>query len=132
MSPGAGSRWTLFRPLDLALAAALLALAAFCLPRLASPFGSRAEVSVNGKPVARLSLDGPLREISVATDLGPLRVAYGEGRVRIAEAPCPNRLCVKSGAASRAGSSLLCLPCKVRVEVGGGRGGERDVDAVTF
>lgn len=132
MTPAPDSRWTLFRPLDLVVALGLLALAAVYLPRLVSPFGSRAEVTVDGKRVARLSLDGPHRELSVATGLGPLRLAYGEGKVHVTHAPCPNRLCMKSGSASRAGSSLLCLPCKVRVEVSGGKGGRKGVDAVTY
>lgn len=124
------SRWKLLRPLDLAVAAALLALAAVFLPRLVSPFGSRAEVSVDGRKAARLSLDGPRRELSVATALGPLRLAYGEGRVEVTSAPCPNRLCLKSGAVSRAGASIVCVPCRVRVEVSGDAG--KGVDAVTF
>lgn len=130
MTKAPDPRWKLFRPLDLAVAALLLALAAVFIPRLVSPFGSRAEVSVDGKRIARLSLDGPRRELSVATAMGPLRLAYGEGRVQVTSAPCPNRLCVKSGPVSRAGSSIVCLPCRVRVEVAGDAG--KGVDAVTF
>jgi hypothetical protein len=130
MGRGPDSRWTLIRPLDVAVAILLLALAAVFLPRLASPFGSRAEVILDGRKIARLSLDGPGREHSVATALGPLRLAYGEGKVRVTQAPCPNRLCMRAGAASRSGAALTCLPCKVRVEITGGP--EKDVDAVTF
>lgn len=124
------ARWTLFRPLDLAVAILLVASAAACLPMLASPFGSRAEVILDGRRVARLALDGPLRHLDVATALGNLRLAYGEGSVRVAEAPCPNRICLRSGAVSRKGAVLTCLPAKVRVEIAGGH--EREVDAVTF
>lgn len=125
------ARWTLFRPLDAAVAAGLLALAIACLPWLASPFGSRAEVTVDGRKAARLSLEGPRREITVATPMGPIRVAFGEGSVQITEAPCPNRLCVRAGPASRSGSSILCVPCKVRITVSGGSRG-KDVDGVTY
>lgn len=130
MTKDPDSRWKLFRPLDLAVAAALLALAAVFLPQLVSPFGSRAEVTVEGRKVARLTLDGPRRELSVATALGPLRLAYGEGRVQVTSAPCPGRLCLKSGGVSRAGASIVCVPCRFRVEVSGDAG--KGVDAVTY
>lgn len=129
MTGGADPRWALFRPLDLLAGALLLALAAACLPRLASPFGSRAEVSVDGRPYARLGLDGPRREMTVATPLGPLVLAYGGGNIRVTRAPCANRLCVRAGPISRAGATLTCLPCRVRVTVSG-RAPE-GVDAVT-
>jgi hypothetical protein len=129
-SAGPEARWTLFRPLDLAVAILLLASAAAFLPLLASPFGSRAEVTLDGRKVARLALDGPRRHLDVATALGNLRLAYGEGAVRVAEAPCPNRLCIRAGAVSRSGATITCLPAKVRVEIAGGRA--REVDAVTF
>lgn len=125
------ARWTLFRPADLAVAAALLALAALFLPWLASPFGSRAEVTVDGRKAARLSLEGPRREIAVPTSLGPMRILYGDGDVRVSEAPCPNRLCLKSGPASRSGASIVCVPCRVRITVSGGRRG-KEADAVTY
>lgn len=131
MSRDPAARWNLFRPLDVAVALAILAAAAVFLPRLASPFGTRAEVTVDGRKAARLSLEGPRRELEVATALGPLRLAYGEGRVEVAEAPCPNRLCVRSGPVSRDGAALLCVPCKVKVEVSGGRG-RKGIDAITW
>jgi hypothetical protein len=131
MSRDPESRWTLFRPLDAAVALLLLALTALCFPRLVSPFGTRAEVTVAGEKVARLSLEGPVRHLTVATALGPVRLAYGGGSVRVEEAPCPNRLCMRSGPVSRSGAVLLCVPCKMRVVVGGAKP-KGEVDAVTF
>lgn len=131
MSRDPESRWTLFRPLDAAVALLLLALAACFAPRLLSPFGTRAEVTLDGAKVARLNLEGPPRNFTVATALGPLRLAYGGGSVRVEAAPCPNRLCLRAGAVSRSGAVLLCVPGKVRVEVGGGKA-RKDIDAVTF
>lgn len=123
------ARWVLFRPLDLLVAAGLLAAAGACLPFLTAPFGGRAEVTVDGRKAARLDLRGPARELSVATALGPLRLGYGEGSVRVTSAPCANRLCMRAGPVSRAGASLLCVPGRVRVTVSGGKNGP---DAVTF
>jgi hypothetical protein len=122
----------LFRPLDLLVGLAILAGAALALPYLSAPFGSRAEVYLGSERVARLSLAGPVKQMDIATGLGPMRLEYGEGWVRVAQAPCPNKLCVRQGRASRAGMSLICLPCRVRVEVDGGGGKQGGYDAVTF
>ena len=84
---------------------------------------------MDGRKAARLDLHGPARELTVATALGPLRLGYGEGSVRVTSAPCPNRLCMRAGPVSRAGASLICVPAKVRVTVSGG---EKGPDAVTF
>lgn len=130
-SPDKPAPVRLFRPLDLLVGLLIAAGAALALPYLSAPFGSRAEVYVGGDKVAKLTLSGPLRDIDVATGLGPMRLEYGEGGVRVAEAPCPNKLCIKQGRASRAGMSLICLPCRVRVVVEGG-GKHGSYDAVTW
>ena len=130
--PGSRPAWPLLRPLDFVVGALLLLAAASALPYLFTPFGSNAEVTVDGRKSARLSLAGPERRLDLGTRLGPMRIVYGEGKVRIAEAPCPNGLCVKSGPVSRAGAGILCLPCRVRVSVSGGRNPGDTVDAVTY
>ena len=35
------------------------------------------------------------------------------GAVRVSESDCPNQDCVHSGAISRAGQSIVCLPARV-------------------
>lgn len=41
------------------------------------------------------------------------------GQVYIKEADCPDRLCVKQGAISRVGQSIVCLPNKVVIKITG-------------
>src|SRR6185295_13654809 len=102
------------------VALAILAGAALGLPYLSAPFGGRAEVYLGKEKVARLALSGPRRELAVATALGPLRLEYGQGGVRVMSAPCPNKLCMRQGLVARSGMSIICLPCRVRVEIEGG------------
>lgn len=49
--------------------------------------------------------------------------------VRVEEANCPDRLCVRQGRISRSGESIICLPHRVVVAVEG-REGKRETDAV--
>ena len=39
--------------------------------------------------------------------------------VRVSESDCPNQDCVHSGAISRAGQSIVCLPARVAVTLEG-------------
>ena len=48
-----------------------------------------------------------------------LTVAAENGAVRVSESDCPNQDCVHSGAISRAGQSIVCLPARVAVTLEG-------------
>ncbi len=115
---------------DILLVAALLlvALAAWGLLRLTRARGAEAVVTVDGATVAAL----PLSEDAVLT-VGEGQgfsnvIEVSGGRVRVRDADCPDRLCVRTGWVSRDGESVVCLPHKLVVTV---RGGEAGPDAVS-
>ena len=115
---------------DIVLIAALLlvALAAWGLLRLTRARGAEAVVTVDGATVAAL----PLSEDAVLT-VGEGQgfsnvIEVSGGRVRVRDADCPDRLCVRTGWVSRDGESIVCLPHKLVVTV---RGGEAGPDAVS-
>lgn len=41
------------------------------------------------------------------------------GSVRLEDADCPDRLCVRQGAISRSGESIICLPHKLVITIEG-------------
>lgn len=121
----------LFRPLDAILLAAL-ATAGILLSwtLFAAPMGERATVWIDGRRAAWFPLDGAPRLDSVRGALGTIVIQHGEGTVRILRSPCPGRLCIRQGAARRAGEKLVCVPSRVVVTVEGGSSGRIDLDAV--
>lgn len=48
-----------------------------------------------------------------------LTITVENGAVRVAHSDCPNQDCVRSGAISRAGQSIVCLPARVAVTLEG-------------
>ena len=48
-----------------------------------------------------------------------LTVEVADGAVYVASSDCPNQDCVHSGAISRAGQSIVCLPARVAVTLEG-------------
>ena len=99
-----------------------LALAAF------RGAGQTVVVEQDGKVMARRSIavEDTLR---IEGPLGVTTIQIAGGRARVLDAPCPQQLCVKTGAISNAGAMVVCVPNRVVVRV---EGHSKDgVDAVT-
>lgn len=115
------------RRADTVLAAAVLgaaALSAVLLWRL-PPAGRTVTVQQNGQTVAVLPLATDTDYIVTGADGASNTVRIRGGRVSVCAASCPDGLCVRHRAVSRAGESIICLPNRVVVTVDGAA----DVDA---
>ena len=87
-------------------------------------------------PVARITRDGALLEeipldqvaapytITLEDSLGTNLVQVERGRIRIAEADCPDQVCVNQGWISDGTVPVICLPHRLVIEIRGG--GELD------
>ncbi len=118
---------TLKNDMLLILALLVLAGAAYGILRLTREPGNEAAVTVDGQLVLTVPLT---REATVT--VGENRgfrnvVEVSGGRVRVLDADCPDRLCVRQGWIHYSGESIVCLPHKLVVTV---RGSEHDLDAV--
>ena len=113
----------LFRVWDVLLIVILLALVVLTLVfALAPAEGDYAEIYLNGEKVATLPLD---RAGEWSNE--HLKVVVEGGSVRVEDADCPDRICQRRGAISRAGDSIVCLPNKVVVRIAG----EGEVEAIS-
>ena len=106
------------------LAVVLLALGLAARPFLAARTANALTVvvSIDGETVERMPLEryeGGSYESRGYT----VRVAAEGGAVRVAESDCPNQDCVHTGAISRAGQSIVCLPARVAVTLEGASAG---------
>jgi hypothetical protein len=94
--------------------------------------------ATTGTPVVRISGSGqewvfPLdaeETLRVPGPLGDTVVRIHDGSVRVLDSPCPEKICVATGAVSRPGQTIACLPNRVLVVI---RGQAREeVDAFSF
>jgi hypothetical protein len=70
------------------------------------------------------------QSLEVEGPLGITTVEIAGGSARVVDSPCPEKICVKTGAISRPGQAIACLPNRVIVVI---RGAERDeIDAFSF
>ncbi len=105
---------------DLWLAAALLlaALAAFTVIQcFIKKEGACAVITVDGRILHRCSLNEDAEITVSGYDGGKNTIIVSNGTVYMSDADCPDRLCVRMGAVSRTGETIVCLPHRVVVEV---------------
>lgn len=60
------------------------------------------------------------RLVSVPGPLGNITLRIRDGRARITDSPCPNKICIGMGSVGKEGGLLVCVPNKVVVRVGSG------------
>ena len=80
--------------------------------------GGWAVVTVDGKEAGRYPLDVEQTVTIGGKDYNVLRIAGGEALV--IEANCGDHTCVRTGAISREGETIVCLPHRLVVSVEGG------------
>ena len=78
--------------------------------------GSRAVVIQNGREFAAYSLnDNITREITDGTNTNVLVIE--DGKARVLQATCPDKICVNHRPVSKAGETIVCLPAKLVIEI---------------
>jgi hypothetical protein len=88
------------------------------------------EIEVKGKLYKKLPLDNTQKQqIKVVTDLGENTIEIVNSKVRIIDADCKDKICIKDGAISKPGSVLVCLPHKVVVQI---KGENTESDTLSF
>ena len=92
-----------------------------------TPESARVVRIQSGEKVECYDLDTD-REISVEGEGGfTLTLSVSSGTVRVVQASCRDHLCVKTGAISKEGRSIICLPARVIITIEGGDGSDEDV-----
>lgn len=89
---------------------------------------SEAVISVDGKVVKTVKLDGHQEQLTIDGNSGYNIVQVEGKQVRIIESNCPDQLCVKQGWISRAPQQIVCLPNRIVVKVINGK--SSDVDTI--
>lgn len=100
---------------DAALLAGLLALNGWLLRGWRANAAGTVEItSDGGRQVIALE---PARRLEIAGPLGPAILALGHDGARFVSSPCPNQVCIRAGAARRAGDVVACLPNRIAVRL---------------
>ena len=121
---------------DALLAGAVLALAVLSAALVwtggAGGGDLTAVVSVDGAETERVDLSAlAAPEERVYESNGcTLRVTFTADSVQVTSSDCPTQDCVRTGAITRSGQSIVCLPARLIVQLTGGPAGDGGVDVV--
>lgn len=114
-------------PADLILIVALaLAVGAGLAAQTGAERGHHAVIQVDGETERRISLHRN-DTYRVQGPAGEARIEVSDDQVRIVEAPCRRKLCVRRGWLASAGETATCLPNRLHVRV---EGSESHYDAI--
>ena len=119
----------------LAVGILLTAILAIAFPRLHSSLfpvatsSTRAVIKAQGKIVREVDLsDRGGRSIFVVNGrVGPSTLEVEGKRIRMKEANCPDKICVRQGWIENPGESIVCIPGEILIRIEG----MAPVDAVT-
>jgi len=84
-------------------------------------------IYVDGNEYDRMPLSFN-KELDVRTDYGMNHVVIRDGACYVSDADCANHICVKTGAISKGGSVISCLPHKLIIAIEK----EGQVDSVAY
>ena len=70
------------------------------------------------------------RTIPVASGGYTLTVEIRDGRARVSDSDCPDKICQRTGWISRKGETVICAPAAVRLTDTDPKGGVGDADSV--
>ena len=89
-----------------------------------------AAVSVDGVEIDRVSLERAAGERTYQAGDYALTVEYAAGSARVLASGCPTQDCVHTGAVTRGGQSIVCLPARFILRLEGGAAEDGGVDVV--
>lgn len=127
-----GTPW--LRPLDLPAALLVAAASAWAFLAFRSAPGTRAVVYLEDRRYGWFDLGAEPGTLEIATRIGKVRVAIGNGEARVLASPCPGQRCVHAGAVRRVRGEIACAPARLFIEVEGDAPGGvgKGPDAVTY
>lgn len=101
------------------IAFAIILSAVFFLCSFSST-GETVEITVDGELYCSYSLYEN-RNIDVKTDYGNITVQIKDSKALVSKSDCKDNKCIKEREISRKGQTIVCLPLRVIVEIGGSK-----------
>ena len=63
---------------------------------------------------------------AIPGELGDMTIEIRDRQVRVLDSPCREKICIRTGAISRSGAWIACIPSRVFIRIQGQTGGETD------
>lgn len=100
-------------------------IAVFIVMRSLAVENPVAEIRLNGEVIRRISLSEDTA-FTVETESGWNKIEVSGGAVKVTDADCPDRVCIRSGAISGGAVPIICLPHRLEIVIVSGDSAEFD------
>ncbi|KGG81186.1 hypothetical protein Y919_02030 [Caloranaerobacter azorensis H53214] len=92
------------------------------------------KIAVDGKVIKKITFDKNMigKTIDIRTQYGYNKIEIGDGKVRVIDADCPDKLDVKQGWISKSGEIIVCLPHKLTIEIVGENEADDEIDGISY
>lgn len=88
-------------------------------------------IKSDGKTVKQIPLKrGISKSFEIKSREGHLTVEIKDGKVRVVNSTCKDKLCVKEGWIDKIGESIVCLPNRISISIASG--GNDKIDTTTY
>lgn len=105
----------LLKKADIILVAVVLLISLIFLLLLKSDGKGVAVIYLEGKEHSRIDLSDTKTEQII--NIGNVCIRAYDGEIRVISSDCPDKVCVNSGAVSKNGSVIACVPNKIVIAV---------------
>lgn len=94
-------------------------------------------IQVNGEEINAIEFSKDIigEEFRIETEFGYNVIKFGDGELKIVDASCLDKLCIKMGTISKVGQVLVCLPNRLVIEIrekGGSETPGKEIDSFIF
>ncbi|WP_352420130.1 NusG domain II-containing protein [Proteiniborus sp.] len=91
-------------------------------------------IQVDGEEIKKISFGANMvgKTIDIETKFGYNKIEIGDGKVRVIEADCPDKLDVKQGWISSQGEVIVCLPNRMVVEIKSEDNANDEIDHISY
>lgn len=124
-----------FKITDLILALGLLLLSGICFGYFSGVKGNTTVIYINNIKHASFDLGNETKTRYIAVRDKRFQIEYGDGKIRMLEAPCHHKICVKQGFIHTTDKKIICVPNKILIGIENDIPQDKqasDIDATTF
>lgn len=91
-------------------------------------------IQINGEEIETIEFSKDIigKTYKIETEYGYNILEFGDEEVKIIDASCLDKLCIKQGIINKIGHLLVCLPNRLVVEIKSNNGTTNEIDGATF
>lgn len=91
-------------------------------------------IQVNGEEIKKITFGANMvgKTIDIETKFGYNKIEIGDGKVRVIDADCPDKLDVKQGWISSQGEVIVCLPNRMMIEIKSENDVDSEIDHISY